>query len=126
MSLKQIVTGQKMKLNKLQLAKAMRSEMTPAERKLWQHLRRNQLDGFHFRRQQVIEPYIVDFYCHQVAIVVEVDGGIHQEQEAYDRQRKKDLQERGVCVVRFTNLEVEHNLDSVLNEILHQCRERVQ
>mgnify|MGYP001252608911 CR=1 FL=1 len=76
MAIKQIVTGQKVSAAKEARAKELRREMTPAEGKLWMGLRANRLEGFHFRRQQVIEPYIVDFYCHQAALVIEVDGGV--------------------------------------------------
>src|SRR4051812_33525571 len=75
-----IVRGQWVEDEKLARAKELRREMTPAERLLWSHLRRNQLNGLHFRRQQVIEGFITDFYCHSAALVVEVDGRIHEEQ----------------------------------------------
>ena len=90
-----LITKQKVSKAKQQRAKEMRSEMTAAERKLWQRLRANRLEGFHFRRQQVIEPYIADFYCHKAQLVIEVDGGIHLEQEDYDRQREADLRGGG-------------------------------
>jgi very-short-patch-repair endonuclease len=99
--------------------------MTPAERKLWARLRGNRLEGFHIRRQQIIEPYIVDFYCHQTALVIEVDGGIHQNQQDYDHQRDQYLQALGLHVVRFTNLDVMKNMDTVLEEILYLCRTRL-
>ncbi len=96
--------------------------MTSAECKLWARLRRSALEGFHFRRQQVIEPYIVDFYCHQAALVIEVDGSIHQDQQEYDHQRDLDLQLLGLRVIRFSNKDVNQNLEGVLEEILQSCR----
>lgn len=63
---------------------SIRKMMTPADSKLWQRLRANRLEGLHFRRQQIIDSYFVDFYCHAVSLVVGVDGGIHMEQEVYD------------------------------------------
>ena len=124
MPIKQIITGQKTTTAaKAARAKEVRGEMTPAEEKLWARLRTNHLEGFHFRRQQVIEPYIVNFYCHQAAIVIEVDGGVHLEQEEYDREREQALQARGLRVVRFSNHEVMHNLDGVLEAILQTCTE---
>ena len=114
-----LITQQKVSNAKLARAKEMRSEPTAAEHKLWQQLRANRLEGLHFRRQQVIEPYIVDFYCHKTQLVIEVDGGIHLEQEVYDCQREQDLKARGL---RFTNREVLNNLDTVLTEILRACR----
>jgi very-short-patch-repair endonuclease len=121
---KQIVTGQHITLAKLYRAKELRHEMTLAERKLWARLRGNRLGGFHFRRQQVIEPYIVDFYCHQAALVIEVDGGVHQKLEDNDRQREQNLGVRGLHVIRFTNREVMQNLDVVLDSILQVCTEQ--
>jgi very-short-patch-repair endonuclease len=103
-------------------AKEMRKQMTPAEHKLWQSLRANRLEGFHFRRQQIIAPYIVDFYCHAVGLVVEVDGEVHLEQEAYDKDRDAYLQASGLKVLRFNNREVWNQLDLVLGEILRECR----
>lgn len=87
-----LIRGQKISTSKAARAKELRREMTPAERKLWQHLRNNLLEGFHFRRQQIIEPYVVDFYCHQAALVVEVDGSVHQDQQEYDTRRERGLQ----------------------------------
>ena len=73
---------------KLQRAKELRRDMTPAEKILWQELRANKL-GVHFRRQQVIEGFIVDFYCHKAALVVEVDGDIHDLQQEEDARRER-------------------------------------
>jgi len=80
--------------------------MTPAEHMLWQRLRANRLGGFHFRRQKVIDHYIVDFYCHQANLVVELDGSGHLDQQEYDNERDQHLQERGLKVLRFWNNEV--------------------
>ncbi len=74
-----IVTGQIVSPEKLKRAKELRRNMTPAERRIWKHLRANQLDGWHFRRQQIIDGFIVDFYCHKAKLVIEIDGPIHQQ-----------------------------------------------
>ncbi len=66
------------------LARAQRRQATDAERLLWKHLRGRQLMGFKFRRQEMIEPYIVDFVCLEAKLVIEADGGHHAEQIAYD------------------------------------------
>jgi very-short-patch-repair endonuclease len=73
MPAKNIIPGQKVSRKKLQRSRELRREMTPAEKLLWQELRANKL-GTHFRRQQVIAGFIVDFYCHKADLVVEVDG----------------------------------------------------
>jgi len=103
-------------------AKAMRSNMTPAESKLWYHLRRNNLANFHFRRQQIIGSYIVDFYCHSANLVVELDGSGHLDQVAYDQKRDDTLAGLGLRVLRFYNSDVIEDIDTVLEVILEHCQ----
>ncbi|MCA6119028.1 endonuclease domain-containing protein [Bradyrhizobium sp. WSM 1738] len=93
--------------------------MTDAETKLWLALRRAQLNGFSFRKQHPVGPFIVDFYCPPLRLAVEVDGGQHAEQmkEADDR-RTQWLAERGVTVVRYWNNDVLLNLEGVLSDLL--------
>jgi very-short-patch-repair endonuclease len=91
--------------------------MTAEEKILWQHLRINRLNGLHFRRQQVIDGFIVDFYCHKAKLVVEVDGGIHQHQVEYDAARDKVLTARGLRVLRIRNEDVRRRLEEVLARI---------
>ena len=88
MSLKNIITNQKVTKEKLQRARELRRDMTTAEKLLWQELRANKL-GVHFRRQQVIQGFIVDFYCHKAALVVEVDGDIHDLQQEEGAKREE-------------------------------------
>jgi very-short-patch-repair endonuclease len=116
------ITQQHVNAAKYQRAKEMRREMTLAERTLWNRLRAGRLAGIHFRRQQIIEPYIVDFYCHEAALVVEVDGEIHFGQQEYDRLRDQDLEQLGFKVLRFNNHEIVDNLEGVLTKILAACR----
>ena len=122
MSSRKIITGQNVSEQLKARVKELRQQMTSAESKLWQRLRANRLEGFHFRRQQVIDNYIVDFYCHAAGLVVEVDGGIHLEQEIYDRERDEYLTRRGLKVLRFLNSEVEKEMESVLALILRACQ----
>ncbi|MGQ9879348.1 MAG: endonuclease domain-containing protein [Armatimonadota bacterium] len=70
--------------------------MTPAERRLWEYLRANWLNGYHFQRQQVIGGFVVDFYCHALRLAVEVDGEVHE--ASYDADRDRLLAEYGVNV----------------------------
>ena len=114
---KNIITGQKVDPKKLARAQELRRNMTPAERRLWQHLRANRLQGWHFRRQQIIDGFIVDFYCHQAGLVLEVDGPIHQQQVAEDETREKAFLDRGLKILRFTNREVMNDLNTVLKKI---------
>jgi very-short-patch-repair endonuclease len=118
---KSLITQQPVNPAKLQRAKDMRREPTPAERKLWSRLRAGRLVGIHFRRQQIIGPYIVDFYCHQARLVIEVDGEIHLQQQEYDQQREQMLQSHGLRVMRFSNTEINQNIEGVLAEILRTC-----
>ena len=90
--------------------------MTPAEKLLWQEVRAKKL-GVHFRRQQIIAGFIVDFYCHKAALVIEVDGDIHDLQQEEDILREEALNEMGLKIVRFRNEEVARNLSAVVAKI---------
>src|SRR5437870_2659422 len=78
----QLVAGEK-----VALAKKFRRELTPCERLLWQELRTNKLEGLHFRRQQVIAGFIIDFYCASARLAIEIDGASHLARTEYDRER---------------------------------------
>jgi very-short-patch-repair endonuclease len=116
MPVKNIIPGQTVTKEKLQRARELRRDMTPTEKLLWQELRANKL-GVHFRRQQVIAGFIVDFYCHKAALVVEVDGDIHDLQREEDALREKALNEMGLKIVRFRNDDVLKNLSAVVEKI---------
>jgi very-short-patch-repair endonuclease len=116
-----IIRGQKISRAKLQRAKELREEMTEAEKILWNLLRRNGLHGLHFRRQQIIEGYIVDFYCHAANIIVEVDGEVHDFQVAEDKYRDQALKEKGFKVIRFKNEEIHNSAQEVLAKIAIAC-----
>ena len=90
--------------------------MTPAEKILWQEVRAKKL-GVRFRRQQVIQGFIVDFYCHKAGLVVEVDGDVHDLQKEEDERREKVLCEMGLRIVRFGNDEVVRNVSVVVGKI---------
>jgi very-short-patch-repair endonuclease len=116
MPVKNIIPGQRVTKEKQERAKELRREMTPAEKILWQELRANKL-GVHFRRQQVIAGFIVDFYCHKAGLVVEVDGDVHDLQQDEDIRREKALRELGLRIVRFKNDEVLRKLSEVAQKI---------
>jgi very-short-patch-repair endonuclease len=113
MPVKNIIPGQKVTKEKLQRAKELRREMTPAEKILWEELRANKL-GVHFRRQQVIQGFIVDFYCHRAGLVIEADGDVHDLQKEEDERREKVLSALGLRIVRFGNDDVERELSMVV------------
>ncbi len=117
-----IVRGQSVSAEKVAKAKELRRNMTSAEKILWQQVRASKL-GWHFRRQQIIHGFIVDFYCHQKSLIIEVDGEIHQHQIEEDRQRENALKEYGFKIIRFQNHEVERNLPQVLEKIRQFCSE---
>jgi len=116
MPIKNIIPGQKVTKEKQQRARELRREMTPAEKILWEELRANKL-GVHFRRQQVIAGFIVDSYCHKSALVIEVDGDIHDLQQDEDARREKALREMGLRIVRFKNDEVVRDVSTVVGKI---------
>ncbi len=101
-----------------ELAKFMRKEYTEAEDKLWQQLRNNKI-GVKFRRQHPIESYIADFISLQNKLIIEVDGGYHEneEQKTYDEERTKGLTEIGFRIIRFTNNEIINDINHVLTTI---------
>lgn len=103
-------------------AREMRHQQTEAESVLWKALRGRDSDGYRFRRQYIIEPYIVDFYCHKAKLIIEVDGPIHTEQQEYDEQREADLIGLGYTIMRFSNQEVLTDLESVLARIKTDLR----
>ena len=98
----------------LRYAKAMRTHATDAERLLWSHLRARRLHGFKFRRQVVIEPYIVDFVCFEAKLIVEADGGQHSANIHYDEKRSACLNAAGYRVIRFWNHEIRMKTHVVL------------
>lgn len=104
------------------LARQMRTEPTLAENLLWQKLRNKQLLGFKFRRQQVIDRFIVDFYCHEIKLVIEVDGEIHNYTQKEDAIRQEFLESLGLQVIRFKNEDVFLNIEGVLETILLKIR----
>ena len=99
-------------------ARELRKDSTDAERRLWSRIRLKQLGGFRFRRQQPIGTYIVDFFCPEASLIIEIDGGQHDASAGRDALRTRWLEERGYKVVRFWNNEVLENIDGVLSVIL--------
>jgi very-short-patch-repair endonuclease len=97
----------------------LRNNMTKAEIILWSRLQMRQIEGFKFRRQQPIFDYIVDFYCHELKLIIEVDGEIHtlSEQIKSDNLRDKMFINNGFNIIHLTNHEIETNLDSSVTRI---------
>ena len=104
-------------------ARRLRRDQTPGEARLWECLRGGQLEGWKWRRQAPVGPFIVDFLCLETAIVVELDGGYHIGQADRDARREAFLRARGLQVLRFWNSEVSTDLERVCRTILSACRE---
>jgi len=102
-------------------AREMRRQDTDAEAHLWAVLRAHRLGGWKWKRQVPFGPYILDFLCREATLVVEVDGGIHSDQLAYDERRTAYLATAGLRVLRFWNSDVMTNRDGVCLRILEAC-----
>jgi len=109
----------------LAAARDLRKNMTDAEQLLWYCLRRKQLDGFRFRRQHPFDRYVLDFYCCEARLAVELDGGQHNRSDVQvrDEERTSFLNTHGIRVVRFWNNEIFTNLEGVLLTIYDALRQ---
>jgi very-short-patch-repair endonuclease len=108
------------------LSKELRKNQTPSERQVWERLRRRQLGGFKFRRQHQFGPFILDFYCPEAGIAVELDGPIHDDPASIEHDLERDayLRGEGITLVRVANERVLAAVDEVLSELYELCRQR--
>jgi very-short-patch-repair endonuclease len=106
----------------LRFARTLRKNPTEAERLLWKHLRGRQLAGFKFRRQYSVGPFICDFACPEVSVIVELDGSQHVEQSDYDARRDSFLRSHGFRVLRFWNNDVLGRTEVILETIFEALR----
>ena len=106
-------------------ARKLRNKMTHAELVLWERLCKKQICNKRFRRQHPIEMFIVDFYCHEARLAVEVDGEIHNTKREYDEGRTAEMARYFIKVIRFTNKEIEENTDKVVKEIEAEVLSRI-
>lgn len=100
-------------------ARQLRQNPTPAEQLLWERLRGNQT-GYKFRRQHPMDKYVVDFYCLALKLAIEIDGPIHLDpiKQLEDENKDIDLTEKGIEILRFTNEQVIHHMETVIAEII--------
>jgi len=112
--------------DKKDLRKKLRNDTPKAERILWSQLQGRQIQNLKFRRQYGIGPYVVDFFCPQLRLTVEVDGDSHFQKNAekYDKKRQKYIEKHNICFLRFTNEDVYKNLDGVIEEIVMWTEEK--
>lgn len=105
--------------------KELRNNLTDAEYLLWQKLKGSKL-GFKFTRQYSVGPYILDFYCPQFRLAIELDGGVHntEESKTYDKERDEYLKNHDIVTIRFWNSEVSRNLEKVVETITKSLEER--
>lgn len=101
------------------MARVLWQRMTPAEECLWQSLRGRQVANLKFRRQHPLGPYIVDFCCPEIRLIIEIDGEVHETQREYDAGRTETIEQYGYRVIRFTNDDVLHRHGWVLDTILN-------
>jgi very-short-patch-repair endonuclease len=104
-------------------ARRLRRDQTEPEALLWEALRAGRLEGWKWRRQAPVGPFVVDFLCLRASIVVELDGGVHAEQLEYDGRREAYLKRLGLKVLRFQNVQVLVERARVCWTILSACRE---
>ena len=104
----------------VQFSRQLRADQTDCELLLWQRLRSRQIANLKFRRQFPCPPYVLDFYCAELKLVIELDGGQHFETSGliHDQRRTLYLYQQGIEVVRFSNLEVLQQMDNVLEQII--------
>ena len=94
-----------------------KAQMTNAEQLLWNEIRAHRFGGLKFRRQVPLGPYIADFLCVEKKLIIELDGKSHEGKKSYDERRTKYLEECDLCVLRFTNDDVEGDIEGVLQRV---------
>jgi very-short-patch-repair endonuclease len=103
-----------------EIASKLRNNPTDCEKKLWQHLKGKQMLGYDFDRQKPLDNYIVDFFCHDLMLAIEVDGETHFDNEGrtnQDKQRQQCLEDLGINFLRFTNEDVKQNINGILETV---------
>ena len=108
-------------------AKYLRENMTQAEKILWERLKNKQILGLRFKPQHPINQFIVDFYCHRIRIVIELDGEIHDKKEIkeYDINREWEIENYNIEILRFKNYQILEEIEQVLNKINIVCKKKL-
>lgn len=100
----------------------LRNNQTPAEKILWKHISKNQIQGARFLRQYSAGPYILDFYCPKIRLAIELDGNLHRENKLYDADRSKYLESLDIEIIRFWNDDVLNNLAEIINRLQNKIK----
>ncbi len=103
-------------------ARELRKEQTPEEAIVWEQLRNRKFMDLKFRRQHVIEGFVVDFYCHQLRLAIEIDGAVHNKQKDYDALRQMLIESKDIRFIRVTNDEVHQDINILLKRIKENLR----
>lgn len=98
-------------------ARTLRKDLTKTEKLVWELLRKRKFMGFKFRRQHVLEGFVLDFYCPELKLGIEIDGRIHLKQKDYDKARQDIIESKGVTIVRVANMEILHEKRSILRTL---------
>ena len=106
--------------------KSLRNNLTPSEAKLWWYLKGGQVGGLKFRRQHGIGQYVLDFYCPSLRLCIELDGEVHDSEQAFDHDQERTafLEENGITVLRFENFIVHTDVQAIINAILKFAEEK--
>jgi very-short-patch-repair endonuclease len=107
-------------------ARILRKNMTPQEVLLWERLKLKQICSLRFRRQHPIDFFIADFYCHEARLVIELDGEMHDMQKDYDDGRSAEMAKYFIKVIRFSNYEIDNNIEKVLKKIEFEVNSRLK
>ena len=106
-----------MKEIKKTFARTLRKDSTKAEKLVWELLRGRKFNKYKFRRQHVVEGFVLDFYCHELRLGIEMDGSIHDKRKDYDRLRQDIIESEGIKIIRITNKEILNKKRSVFGKI---------
>ena len=110
----------------IEKARILRRNMTNHEKILWERLNNKQICNIRFRRQHPIDLFISDFYCHAARLVVEIDGEIHLRQKEYDEGRSAEMDKYYIKVIRFTNKQIETEIEDIINKITNEVKSRIE
>ena len=98
-------------------ARRLRKEQTKAEKIIWEQLRKRKFMNFKFRRQHVIEGFVIDFYCSELKLGIEVDGGIHLKRKDYDKLRQEAVESKGISIIRISNQKIAEDKRAIIKKL---------